>query len=70
MHNELRVQFRDALLKRFYEGVYALDNTVSIKSKKYKDLVVNLSNTNNIILQLETDIEKTKTEEAKETTEE
>lgn len=69
---EFEKKYLDILLGRLNEGLDILNKT-SIGDEKFKDLVVNINNANNIALQLQTDIielEKElngdKTEEVKE----
>ena len=70
MTTEERIEFENRYLeilkKQINEGLELLSNT-SIGDAKYKDLVVNINNANNIALQLDNDIkELTKEEENKE----
>lgn len=69
---EFEKKYLDILLGQLNEGLDILNKT-SIGDEKFKDLVVNINNANNIALQLQTDIielEKElngdKTEEVKE----
>lgn len=69
---EFEKKYLDILLGQLNEGLDILNKT-SIGDEKFKDLVVNINNANNIALQLQTDIielEKelngNKTEEVKE----
>ena len=69
---EFEKKYLDILLGQLNEGLDILTKT-SIGDEKFKDLVVNINNANNIALQLQTDIielEKElngdKTEEVKE----
>lgn len=69
---EFEKKYLDILLGQLNEGLDILNKT-SIGDEKFKDLVVNINNANNIALQLQTDIielEKelngNKTEEIKE----
>lgn len=66
MDNEFRVQFEKTYLtilkNQMSEGLEILKD-MKISDDKYKDVVVNLNNANNIALQLEHDIvELTKSE--------
>lgn len=69
---EFEKKYLDILLGQLNEGLDILNKT-SIGDEKFKDIVVNINNANNIALQLQTDIielEKelngNKTEEVKE----
>lgn len=69
---EFEKKYLDILLGQLNEGLDILNKT-SIGDEKFKDIVVNINNANNIALQLQTDIielEKElngdKTEEVKE----
>ena len=61
MDNEFRLQFEKTYLailrEQISEGLIILKK-LSIDNDKYKDVVVNLNNANNIALQLEHDIEE------------
>jgi len=56
MNNELREDYTEILLDKFEQGLYALEK-MKITSPKYKDLVVNMNNTNNIIQQFDIEID-------------
>lgn len=69
---EFEKKYLDILLGQLSEGLEILNKT-SIGDEKFKDLVVNINNANNIALQLQTDIielekelNSSKTEEVKE----
>lgn len=69
---EFEKKYLDILLGQLKEGLEILNKT-SIGDEKFKDLVVNINNANNIALQLQTDIielekelDSSKTEEARE----
>lgn len=69
---EFEKKYLDILLGQLNEGLEILNKT-SIGDEKFKDLVVNINNANNIALQLQTDIielekelNSSKTEEVKE----
>ena len=61
MTTEERIEFENRYLeilkKQINEGLELLSNT-SIGDAKYKDLVVNINNANNIALQLDNDIKE------------
>ena len=69
MTTEERIEFENRYLeilkKQINEGLELLSNT-SIGDAKYKDLVVNINNANNILLQLDNDIKELTKEETKE----
>ena len=69
MTTEERIEFENRYLeilkKQINEGLELLSNT-SIGDAKYKDLVVNINNANNILLQLDNDIKELTKEENKE----
>ena len=52
---EFEKKYLDILLGQLKEGLEILNKT-SIGDEKFKDLVVNINNANNIALQLQTDI--------------
>ena len=52
---EFEKKYLDILLGQLNEGLDILNKT-SIGDEKFKDLVVNINNANNIALQLQTDI--------------
>lgn len=61
MNDTQRIAFEEKylelMLDKLNEGVRILE-TISIVDSTFKDLVVNINNTNNIILQLQDDIKR------------